>query len=243
MNIRSMKLADKGVEPAFFSQQIDEARRFFLRLRPPWNEGFNVVCGGNEHCASDYHIRRDGFPYVTVEFVAQGEGTVVLKERKYEVMTGAIFVYGPGVAHDIQCHRQKPMTKYFASFAGPEVLKKLVRPRAGEMVQSSAPEQIAEIFEQLIDAGKRDTRFQEQVCRLIGEQLLLRIAETAVPLGTMGTEAFGTYQLCRGWMDRNYRSVESLAQIASACGIGDTYLCRLFKRHAHRSPWQHILRL
>src|SRR4051812_35188258 len=55
-------------EPAFFSHQIDEARRFFLRLDAPWPEGFNVVCGGSEHCSSQFRIARDDFPYVSVEY-------------------------------------------------------------------------------------------------------------------------------------------------------------------------------
>ena len=137
------------------------------------------------------------------------------------------------------------MTKYFVNFAGPEVLPWLVRPgpRPGEIVQSSSPEHIVEIFEQLIDAGKRDTPFRERMCRAIGEHLLLRIAETAVPLGTIGTVAFDTFQRCRQWMDRNYRQAESLEQIATECRVDEAYICRLFKRYAHQSPWQYVLRL
>jgi len=116
-------------------------------------------------------------------------------------------------------------------------------PKPGQIVQSSAPEHIAEIFEQLIDAGKRDTPFRESICQVIGEHLLLRIAETAVPLGTIGTAAFETFQRCRQWVDHNYRRAESLGEIASECHIDEAYLCRLFKRYAHQSPWQFILRL
>jgi AraC-like DNA-binding protein len=231
-------------EPAFFSRQIAEARRFFLRLNPPWPEGFNVVCGGNEHCSRDYHIVRRDFPYVTVEFVAQGEGTLLLDDQAHTLTTGVVFAYGPGVAHEIRCRPEKPLSKYFVALAGPRVLETLVRPgpRPGEIVQSSAPEQIVEVFEQLIDAGKRDTPFHERACRLIGELLLLRIAETAVPLGTIGNAAFGTFQRCREWVDRNYDRVDNLGQIAAACRVDQAYLCRLFKRYAHRSPWQYILR-
>ncbi len=234
-----------GIEPAFFSHQIAEARRFFLRLNGPWPEGFNVVCGGSEHCSSDYHITRDDFPYMAVEFVARGEGSLMIRNTTYPLMTGAVFVYGPGVAHDFRCRPDKPMTKYFMDFAGPQILKRLARPgpRPGEIVQSAAPEHITEIFEHLIDAGKRDTPFRERICRTIGEYLLLRIAESAVPLGSVGTTTFESFQRCRQWMDQNYRQAESLEQIATACRVDESYMCRLFKRYAHQSPWQYVLRL
>jgi AraC-like DNA-binding protein/uncharacterized cupin superfamily protein len=232
-------------EPAFFSGQIAEARRFFLRLRPPWPAGFNVVCGGVEHCTSDYHITRDDFPYVAVELVAQGQGSLVLKNRSYALTAGMVFAYGPGVAHEIYCDHERPMTKYFVAFAGRQVARKLISPcpRSGEVVQSAAPENVVEVFEQLISSGKQDSPFHERICNVIGEFLLLRIAESTVPLGTIDTEAFGTFQRCREWADQNYRRVESLPHFASECCVHGGYLCRLFKRYAHRSPWQYVLHL
>lgn len=234
-----------GSEPAFFSHQIAEARRFFLRLSGPWPEGFNVVCGGSEHCASDYHVVREKFPYVAVEFVARGEGSLVMNGQTYPLMAGAVFAYGPGVAHDLRCRPERPMTKYFVDLAGAQVVQRLLPPgpRPGEIVQSAAPEHLAEIFEHLIDAGKRDTPFREPICRAIAEYLILRIAESAVPLGTIGTVSFEAFQRCRQWIDRNYRQAESLEQIAIECRVDESYMCRLFKRYAHQSPWQYVLRL
>jgi len=232
-------------EPAFFSRQISEAQRFYLRLNGPWTEGFNVVCGGSEHCASNYRVARDDFPYVGLEFVAAGEGSLTMNGQTFSLMTGAIFAYGPGVAHDLRCRPEKPMTKYFVDFAGSQVLRRMVRPcpRPGEIVQSSAPEQIAEIFEHLINASRRDTPFRERMCRTICDYLLLRIAESAVPLGTIGTIPFDTFQRCRQWIEHHYRDVQSLEQIATECRVDESYMCRLFKRYAHQSPWQYILQL
>ena len=41
----------------------------------------------------------------------------------------------------------------------------------------------------------------------------------------------------------NYRNVESLEKIAGECQVAEGYICRLFKRYAHQSPWQYVLRL
>jgi AraC-like DNA-binding protein len=232
-------------EPTFFSRQIAEARRFFLRHDGPGTSDFQVACGGTEQCTPDYRIARDGFPFVAVEFVAKGEGTLILDGKSHSLLPGVIFAYGPGHAHDLRCVPGKPMTKYFVDFAGSRVLRRFHRPapKPGQIMQSSAAERVASSCEQLIAAGMRDTPFREHLCRVIGEYLLLAIAETAVPSGTSDTIAFETFQRCQRWIDAHYRRVESLEQIARECGVAAGYMCRLFKRFAHQSPWQYVLRL
>ncbi len=234
-----------GKEPEFFSHQITGARRFFLQLNPPWTEPLMVVCGGNEHCAPDYHITRTDFPYYAVEFVARGQGTLQLGGTCFHLMTGAVFVYGPGIPHDFRSSVERPMEKYFLNIAGAEAKKRLQAsiPRPGEIVQSAAPEDVLQLFELLIDAGRRETPYRARICRSIMEHLLLRIAESAVPLGTIGTEAFETFQRCREWIEAHYRQVGCLSEIALKCDVDAAYICRLFKRYAHQSPWQYVLRL
>jgi AraC-like DNA-binding protein len=137
------------------------------------------------------------------------------------------------------------MEKYFLTIAGAEAKKRLMAsiPRPGEIVQSSAPEHVLRLFEDLIDAGRRETPYRARICRAIVEHLLLRIAETAVPLGTIGTDAFETFQRCREWIEGHYRQAGSLSEIAAKCQVDPAYICRLFKRYAHQSPWQYVLRL
>ena len=75
------------------------------------------------------------------------------------------------------------------------------------------------------------------------EHLLLRIAETAVPPGTVGTDAFESYHRCKEWIDANYLKLTTLAEVADHCGLDQTYICRLFQRFAHQSPWRYVLHL
>jgi AraC-like DNA-binding protein len=235
-----------GIEPAFFSHQITGARRFYLQLNPPWTDPLVVVCGGNEHCAPDYHIVRSDFPYYSVEFVARGEGMLRMGgDQIFSLMTGAVFVYGPGIPHDFRSSAKRPMEKYFLTIAGSEAKKRLLAsiPKPGEIVQSSAPEHVQRLFEDLIDAGRRETPYRARICRAIVDHLLLRIAETAVPLGTIGTDAFETFQRCRQWIEAHHRQVGSLSEIAEKCQVDPAYICRLFRRYAHQSPWQYVLRL
>jgi hypothetical protein len=70
-----------GDAPAFFSKQVLEANRFYLDACTRSKQPLIVICGGCEHCQADYQIRRDDFPFHSIEFVARGRGTVILHPR------------------------------------------------------------------------------------------------------------------------------------------------------------------
>jgi AraC-like DNA-binding protein len=231
--------------PSFFSPQVTNSRRFFLDLKPPKSEGLSVICGGREHCAPDYYLRRRHFPYLSLEFVARGEGRLELRGNKYHLVAGSVFAYGPTVPHTIASDPRNPLVKYFLDFTGKRAARLLVppAPAPGKIIQTAAPNQLMELFESLIDAGLRKSPFQRRICAAIVEHLILRIAETAVPLGTIGGKAFETYQQCRRYIENHYQDADGLPQIAEACQIDPAYACRLFKRYDHQSPWQYIIQL
>jgi hypothetical protein len=99
--------------PAFFSADVANARRFYLDLSPPRATKLAVVCGGLEHCTPDYAIRRDTFPFYSIEYVARGRGTVKLKGKNYPLQPGRLFAYGPGVPQHISGEPDAPLVKYF----------------------------------------------------------------------------------------------------------------------------------
>ena len=231
--------------PAFFSSQVTEARRFFLDLTPRAAEPIAVVCGGIEYCAPDSQLRRKDFPYMSIEFVARGHGAVELLGQPRDLSAGALFAYGPGIPHAIASDAARPLVKYFVDFQGKEAARLLASafPVPGQVIQTSAPEQILRLYEDLIDAGLRWSPHQKRICALLLEQLLLRISETAVPFGSIGSEAFETYQRCRRYIETHYRVAKGLADIAADCNIDPAYLCRLFKRFDYQSPWQYVIQL
>lgn len=236
--------AMKGA-PAFFSSQISDARRFYLDLEPPPSTRLAVVSGGCEHCAPDYRIARPGFRYASIEFVAGGCGTLRLKGAAHRLAPGTFFTYGPRVAQDIATDPQRPLVKYFVDFAGRGAVALLRRQGLppGTVAQTSAPTEALAAFEDLIRSGLRDTRFSRRLCLLALETLVLRLAESAVASGEAGSPAFATYERCRRHIDERWRDLVSLDQIARECHVDPAYLCRLFRRFGHESPYRHLTRL
>jgi AraC-like DNA-binding protein len=231
--------------PDFFSAQVSEARRFYLDLDPPRSRRLAVVCGGLETCTADYEIRRAGFPYDSVEFVFRGKGALILGGRRHSLEAGCVFSYGPRVAHHITTDPLDPMVKYFVDFVGGEATSLLRRAglRPGTLVETSAPGDISGLFDDMIRSGLRDSRFGPAICAAILEHLLLRLAETSVPTGTVGTPALATYERCRRHMEEHHLRLRVLGDIARECRVDPAYLCRLFRRFAHQSPYRFLLRL
>lgn len=61
--------------------------------------------------------------------------------------------------------------------------------------------------------------------------------------GSITSHSFETYQRCRRHIDEHFREIDHLEGIAEACHIDAAYLCRLFRRYDHQSPYQHLMRL
>jgi NADPH:quinone reductase-like Zn-dependent oxidoreductase len=141
--------------PEFFSTDVAKARRFYLDLNPPKSRPLAVVCGGLEHCTPDYAIRREMFPYFSIEFVMRGRGEVKIRNRKYPLQAGSLFSYGPGIPHAITGRTSDPLVKYFVDFTGtqaPALLRScgLHLGRVSAVVPSNT---LQPLFDELIQVG------------------------------------------------------------------------------------------
>ncbi len=232
-------------EPAFFSPQVAEARRFYLNLQPPRGTALAVVCGGLEYCAEDYEIHRKTFPFYSMEYVERGRGEVKLQERNFQLQPGRLFAYGPGVSHHITGHAGDPLVKYFVDFTGTEA-KALLRAAGlglGQATEVFPANALQPLFAELIQIGLQGRPSCSMLCAKLLECLALRIADARAPMTGAETLAFSTYQHCRSHVERHFLRLKTLEQIAAECHANNAYLCRLFRRYDQQSPYQYLLRL
>lgn len=235
----------RSPQPDFFSQSVREARRFFLDLAPSEEAELTVVCGGYEDCQADYAIRRETFPYYSIELVTRGKGRVHLGEDKHSLEPGALFTYGPGVPHRITTDRRTRLGKYFVNFAGVgslSLLEQLAAPPGTCMRISSVPE-VQLLFNELIRDGVRGDESSQAICVAMLRCLVLRAAAHRSSADGAGPEPYETYQRCVNHLVANAPRLTSQQQAAAECGVSPEYLSRLFKRHGRQSPYQMLLRL
>src|ERR1043165_245900 len=145
-------------EPAFVSRQVSEARRYYLDLNPGKDAGITVVCGGGERMRPDYVVERSGFPYLCVELVTEGAGTIELNGRRQKLSPGMVFAYGPGVAHVIRTDPKRPMRKYYVDFVGREAQRLLDETGLGDWsaLRVAEPLELVEVFDALDREARHD---------------------------------------------------------------------------------------
>jgi AraC-like DNA-binding protein len=234
-----------GQAPDFFSRQVSRARRFYLDLNPPGDESLVVVSGGWELCEEDYAIHRATFPFYSIEYVARGQGLLKLRGARHPLQPGSLFSYGPGISQDIASQPGEPLLKYFIDFAGRQA-RRLLRDcqlPPGSASQVFPPNEIQVLFDELIHCGLRGSRGSAALCVKLLECLALRIAESRAPFEGAGSLSFTTYQHCRQHLQHHFLRLRTLEQAARECHVDVAYLCRLFRRYDHQTPYQFLLRL
>lgn len=231
-------------QPAF-SPHVSKAQRFYCDLGGEPDGELDVVSGGWERCRADYQVQRDTFPFHCIEYVAQGEGSMVLRGRTYRLTPGTVFSYGPDVPHHLRTDAASLLTKYFVDFGGRRSVRLLDEAGLGQggAVQVSEPNRIRAVFDDLVDNGVRSTAYSPMICTCVLEHLVLAIRECAVPYGTFSTPAFTTYLRCRQYIEDHWQRIRTLDEVAARCAVSEAYLCRLFQRFDHRSPYQFLTRM
>lgn len=237
--------SETPVQPAYFSRQVTDARRWFLTRPQAGRRGLMIESVGCERCLPDYAVQRDTFDAQCVELVAEGKGTVRLDGRTHSLRPGVVFTYGPGVAHRIENHSASPMLKYFVDYGGSKAaaLAKEHGLGGGTCVQVTDLHEVAELFELLIKNATAETGESLHICGLLIEAILCKVAEKQIPRGGADYRAIATYQRARNHIRENFLEVKSVAQVAAACHVNAAYLSRLFQRFDRLSPYQYLLRL
>ena len=240
-----VKTRPDSAPPAFVSQQVTAARRFYLNLKPRPSAELAVVCGGWEECAADYAIDRATFPYLSVEFVAAGRGELTLAGHRHALEPGTVFTYGPGVAHRIRTSTEERLGKYFVDFAGARATKLLrsCKLSPGTFIQLGATTEVRHAFDALIRLASTHDRHVERAAALQLELLLLVIARAMQPSSPSARRALATFERCRQHIDTHFLHLRTVEDAAAACHIDVSHLCRLFRRFHGERPFRYLQRL
>lgn len=231
--------------PTFLSQQVTSARRFYLNLKPRSTRAIAVTCGGWEECAADFVIDRRSFPYFGVEFVTAGAGELLLQGRRHALCPGSIFSYGPGVAHRIRTSPDDRLSKYFVDATGADTRRLLEQCglSPGRFIQSSADAEVREAFSQLIRLGLNQDSRTARTCALQFELLLHAIARSRGARSMLERQSQSNFERCRKFIDDHFLRLRSVDEVADACHVDSSHLCRLFRRFHHESPLRYLHRL
>lgn len=231
--------------PAFFAKEVTGARRFYRDLSASSNGTLKVVTGGVEQCGANYTVNRGSFPFATIEYVVRGHGELEMAGNHHELGPGSVFFYNKGIPHKITADPRGLMVKYFVAFTGNDALRlaKTCGLAPGELTQVSPSDCLSALFEELVWAGTHAGPASNDYCRKILECLSVRIRSAIVNAPESEPVSFRKYQICRETIENGFLSLNGAKQIAERCRISEVYLCHLFRRYDHQTPYRLLTRL
>jgi AraC-like DNA-binding protein len=232
-------------EPFFVSQQVTEAARYYLNLNPSGERGLEVVCGGVERMRPEYVVRRTDFPFYALELVVEGEGTLELNGRRSVLEPGVMFAYGPGVAHAIGTHPRHRMRKYYLDFWGSEARELLDASGLGQWraLRVGAVHELTEIFHALGREARGEGALGHALCETLARFLLLKVQQNTVPGARSVPRSFTTYERLRRHIEKHYRRLRTVEDLATECAVTQVHVSRLFQRFARIGAYAFLLRL
>jgi len=239
-----MEKIDRRDASRLLSQQVTDARYFFLNLAPSRQEPLTLVMGGREHCNPDYAIQRRGFPFHVLEYVVSGEGIVQLDTRPHELRPGVVFACAPTTQCEIHTDPRNPLVKYFLAFAGTAATPRLKRcgVSVGGTRQLAAHAEVTSVLEDLVREGQRSGALARRICTVLFELLLLKIEDTATLAPHASEPAREAFLRCKALIDAEAERLGTLEEIALATGVEASSVCRWFRRYQGTSPYQYLLR-
>ena len=229
----------------FLSRQVTESSYYLPQSPVSRRTGLRVMGAGMERVAGDYRVARPGFHCFGLEFVAAGRGRLVLGSTRHLLQPGTVFLYGPGVPHEIVTDAHDKMTKYFVDFSGTgarRLLKDtgLTRRRC---IHTRDPVETRELFDALLRNGRSNSPQAGEICALLLRALILQTTEAPVAEKEANSPAHERYLYVRNLIDQHAQQVSSLGELAKSANLDPAYLCRLFRRFEGRSPNQALLDL
>ena len=231
-------------EPPYISRQVREAKRFYLAAGQPPVRDLVLICGGWERTTPDYLIRRDTFPWLGVEFVAGGSGTLVIGGRRHALARGSCFAYGPGVAHRIESDPRRLLSKYYINFGGREALNLLsavlMAPGSCRVVDN--PGEIEAALDVIIADGGHPRPQAALIAALQLQVLLLKLGHDGAGQDTSDRRAQQTLRACLRHIDTHYLELSTAEQAAAACHVSPGHMARLFSRFGYASPYEYLVR-
>lgn len=220
------------------SPQIEKARYANF----PWAEdaGSNVFMVGYEECSPDYRIVRERFPFWSLEFVVGGKGYFKEVSQRQTLGHGSIFCYGPEMAFEFWNEAERPFKKYFMVAGGEACPTGWLESglALGKVQQLGNVAPIISIFDQIINEGEARDGQTQSITKALHEQLVALIRRHQVVEGKSVSGSRKAYELSMEVLQQDYRTLNSLADLAKRSGYSAEYLCRIFKIYHAETPYR-----
>ena len=231
-------------DQSLISPGVRSGSYFFAHLTPRPSGPLGIAFGGREQCGPAYAVQRSNFPFVTLEYVAEGHGSLQFGDAApVTLQPGSVYAYRPGLKHAISSEGRF-LVKYFICLSG-RGARSYLQARAPVLAapcQIPRHAELRELFDWFIREGQEPAPSMQEVCLRLLEILLLKISQSHDQSGRAGGQARNRFLECKTFIEANAIKMRSLDEICRTLHVDPSNLSRLFRRFQGGSPYQYLLR-
>ncbi|MHB0946796.1 MAG: AraC family transcriptional regulator [Sedimentisphaerales bacterium] len=224
---------------------ILNAEYFYYETEPNYKKELAIVCGGYEKCAPDYQINRNSYPYYVIKYTISGRGTFTIHSKTHQLKAGVLSGFSPRDAHNYQSNSDSPLEHIFIIFTGAKACQLLKQSSIASKnaIEVANPSETLYLLKAIMRMGIEKPPFSQQICRSYLRILLLRQAANIDLSTTDFSQSIETYRRCKKYIDDNFTTISSPADVADNCAVNMRYMARLFQRYGRITPHDYIMRL
>lgn len=230
--------------PSYTSTQVQRGN-YLLLPADAVDKAIPVVdFAGWELCEEGYSIHRKSFHRHAIEFIASGQWNLKTEEGEWQLTSGSVFTYGPGVQYTLQGKSKKGLSKYFVDFQSPEngELPSGISELSRRPTIVHEHRWLKDLFDHMLDLRDFPIGRRRLMAGMALNLMLTRLSEE-LKRDHIQSAASHSYERCKAYLDEHYLKVKNLSQVAQACGVAPAYLSRLFARFNDESAKAYLTRM
>ena len=203
---------------------------------------------GYEQCESGFKVKEHKRENYVIHVIVEGKGVFYLRNKKYELGKGKVFLIYPGEPITYQADEKEPWYYMWIGFRGyrcEEYLTHMGFSKENPIVEIQETKQIQECIMNILKA--KELTIEDEVVRMSQFLQIMaffmkenRIKEKG-PTPNSPSSVYVEYAV--KYIQMHYKEKIKIDKIANLIGISRSYLTRIFKKEFQISPQEYLIQL
>jgi AraC-like DNA-binding protein len=233
-----------GLPTPEFDLDIVEKEEYHFPSLPTDDQELFVFRVAHELWGPGMHMRGAGMQRQILIYIVRGKGRFLTTRGEVDVGSSMVLVYGGPEPFSVRTAGNR-MEVYIVPCGGRNsagIFRTLLGFRRAAY-QLAEPFAVRQLFELQFDEARRRSRHARDICAHYAHIILRRIADEQPPRNMRMSQALASFDHCRNFLQTNFSEIAGIHQAATACGLTQEYLTRLFQRYEKMSPYEYLTRL
>ena len=199
---------------------------------------FFIQMTGISHCDGSYKIQRSNSAIYVFEYIIEGEGTVIVDDKKFNPSKGDIYILHKGSNHTYYSSSKNPWTKIWFNIQG-DLIQNLMQAYNLENICHIENFDIGSMFYEIFNLPQREVDIQKIMidASLVFHEMLIKIHDKVRDYDNKSSLA----REIRKYIDSNVQNSINLKNISEHVSKSTSQIIRLFKKEYNKTPYDYLM--